>query len=147
MRNRRTAVLGGSGFIGRYVVQRLAARGDVIPVGCRRAEEAKFLKPLGNVGQIATLNLAIDDEQLLPAFLAGNEALVNCVGILRRKRIADISSGCTIPARRGSPGSPARPASSALSTSRRSAPTRVRPRPMRGPRRRAKPPCATPSRP
>jgi uncharacterized protein YbjT (DUF2867 family) len=83
MRNRRTAVLGGSGFIGRYIVQRLAARGDVIPVGCRRAEEAKFLKPLGDVGQIATLNLSIGDEQILPAFLAGNEALVNCVGILR----------------------------------------------------------------
>ena len=83
MRNRRTAVLGGSGFIGRYIVQRLAARGDVIPVGCRSAEEAKFLKPLGDVGQIATLNLNIGDEQILPAFLAGNDALVNCVGILR----------------------------------------------------------------
>ena len=76
-------MLGGSGFIGRYIVQRLAARGDVIPVGCRHAEEAKFLKPLGNVGQIATLNLAIGDGELLPAFLAGNDALVNCVGILR----------------------------------------------------------------
>ncbi len=83
MRNRRTAVLGGSGFIGRYIVQRLAARGDVIPVGCRHGEEAKFLKPLGDVGQIATLNLTIGDEQILPAFLAGNDALVNCVGILR----------------------------------------------------------------
>jgi uncharacterized protein YbjT (DUF2867 family) len=82
-RNRRTAVLGGSGFIGRYVVQRLAARGDVIAVGCRHAEEAKPLIPLGNVGQIAALNLSIDDELLLPAFLAGNAALVNCVGILR----------------------------------------------------------------
>jgi uncharacterized protein YbjT (DUF2867 family) len=85
MRNRRTAVLGGSGFIGRYIVQRLAARGDVIPVGCRRAEEAKFLKPLGDVGQIATLNLTIGDEQIMPAFLAGNDALVNCVGILRER--------------------------------------------------------------
>ncbi len=83
MRTRRTAVLGGSGFIGRYVVQRLAARGDVIPVGCRHAEDAKFLMTHGNVGQIAAVNVSIDDEQLLPAFLAGNEALVNCVGILR----------------------------------------------------------------
>jgi uncharacterized protein YbjT (DUF2867 family) len=82
MRNRRTAVLGGSGFVGRYVVQRLAARGDLIPVGCRHAEEAKFLKPLGNVGQIAAMNIAIDDEQLLPAFLAGSDAVVNNVGIL-----------------------------------------------------------------
>lgn len=83
MRSRRTAVLGGSGFIGRYVVQRLAAQGDVIAVGCRHAEEAKFLVPFGNVGQIAVLNIAIDDERLLAAFVAGTTALVNCVGILR----------------------------------------------------------------
>jgi uncharacterized protein YbjT (DUF2867 family) len=83
MRHRRTAVLGGSGFIGRYVVQRLAARGDVVPVGCRHAEGAKFLMTFGNVGQIAAVNVRIDDEERLPAFLAGSAALVNCVGILR----------------------------------------------------------------
>jgi NADH dehydrogenase len=83
MRSRRTAVLGGSGFIGRYVVKRLAARGDVVPVGCRNAEEAKFLRPMGDVGQVEPLNVAIDDEVVLPAFLAGSSALVNCVGILR----------------------------------------------------------------
>ena len=83
MRSRRTAVLGGSGFIGRYVVNRLAARGDVVPVGCRNAEEAKFLRPMGNVGQVEPLNVAIDNEAVLPAFLAGSAALVNCVGILR----------------------------------------------------------------
>jgi uncharacterized protein YbjT (DUF2867 family) len=86
MRNLRAAVLGGSGFIGRYIVRRLAGRGALIAVGCRHAEEAKFLKPTGNVGQIATLNIALDDADLLPAFLAGNEALINCVGILRESR-------------------------------------------------------------
>jgi uncharacterized protein YbjT (DUF2867 family) len=85
MRSRRTAVLGGSGFIGRYVVKRLAARGDVIAVGCRNAEEAKFLKPMGDVGQIMPLNVGIGDERLLPVFLAGNDSLVNCVGILEEK--------------------------------------------------------------
>src|SRR5258708_2567450 len=83
MRSGRTAVLGGSGFIGRYVVKRLAARGDVVPVGCRNAEEAKFLRPMGDVGQVEPLSVAIDDEVVLPAFLAGIGALVNCVGILR----------------------------------------------------------------
>ena len=85
MRSGRTAVLGGSGFIGRYVVKRLAARGDVIAVGCRNAEQAKFLKPLGDVGQIVPLNIAIGNEELLPAFLAGNDTLVNCVGTLQEK--------------------------------------------------------------
>ena len=83
MRNRRTAVLGGSGFIGRYVVKRLAARGDFVAVGCRNAEAAKFLKPLGDVGQIVPLNVGIGDETLLPAFVAGNDSLVSSVGILR----------------------------------------------------------------
>ena len=34
-------------------------------------------------GRSRPLNLTIGDEQILPAFLAGNDALVNCVGILR----------------------------------------------------------------
>jgi NADH dehydrogenase len=82
MRNLRAAVLGGSGFVGRYIVNRLAERGTLIAVGCRHAEDAKFLKPMGSVGQIATVNVGLGDAELLPAFLAGNEALVNCVGIL-----------------------------------------------------------------
>src|SRR5690349_10112017 len=72
MRSRRTAVLGGSGFIGRYIVKRLAARGDVVAVGCRNAEAAKFLRTMGDVGQVEPLNIGIDDENLLPAFLAGS---------------------------------------------------------------------------
>lgn len=82
MRSRRTAVLGGAGFIGRYVVQRLAARGDVVVVGGRHAENAKFLMTAGLVGQIAFVNATIDDEQVLLAFLAGSNAVINCVGIL-----------------------------------------------------------------
>jgi uncharacterized protein YbjT (DUF2867 family) len=83
MRGRRTAVLGGSGFIGRYIVKRLAAGGDVVAVGCRNAEAAKFLRPMGDVGQVEPVNVAIDDEVVLPAFLGGSGALVACVGILR----------------------------------------------------------------
>jgi uncharacterized protein YbjT (DUF2867 family) len=83
MRSLRVAVLGGSGFIGRHIVGQLAERGALITVGCRRAEGAKFLQPLGNVGQIAAVNVDLGDAELLPAFLAGDAALVNCVGILR----------------------------------------------------------------
>ena len=39
MRQNRVAILGGAGFIGRYIVKRLAERGDVVAVGgpqCRR---------------------------------------------------------------------------------------------------------------
>ena len=77
------AILGGSGFIGRYIVKRLAERDCVLTVGGRNASEAKYLKLKGDVGTVGLVNVSIDDERLLPAFLAGNEALINCVGILR----------------------------------------------------------------
>ena len=79
----RVAILGGSGFIGRYIVKRLAERGDVLAVGARHAASAKFLKLKGDVGQVGLLNITIEDEALLPAFLAGNDTVINCVGILR----------------------------------------------------------------
>ncbi len=82
MQRNRVAVLGGSGFIGRYIVKRLAARGDAVTVGCRNAERARFLRPMGDPGQVALVNVAIDEESVLPAFLEGNDAIVNAVGIL-----------------------------------------------------------------
>jgi uncharacterized protein YbjT (DUF2867 family) len=82
MKRHQIAVMGGSGFIGRYVVKRLAGRGEVLTVGGRHAADAGFLKLKGDVGQVGLVNIAIDDEAVLPAFLAGKDALVNCVGIL-----------------------------------------------------------------
>jgi NADH dehydrogenase len=85
MRQHRVAILGGAGFIGRYVVKRLAERGDVLTVGGRHAAAAKFLKLKGDVGQVGLVNLSITDETLLPAFVAGNDAVVNLVGILLQR--------------------------------------------------------------
>jgi uncharacterized protein YbjT (DUF2867 family) len=82
MKQHRAAILGGAGFIGRYVVKRLAERGDVLTIGGRSAASAKFLKLKGEVGQVGLVNIAIDDEALLPAFVANNDTVVNLVGIL-----------------------------------------------------------------
>jgi uncharacterized protein YbjT (DUF2867 family) len=82
MRNRRVTVVGGSGFIGRYVVKRLAERGDVIVAVSRHASEARFLKPMGDVGQIAPIDVSLADEAGLAAALQGSSAVISCVGIL-----------------------------------------------------------------
>jgi uncharacterized protein YbjT (DUF2867 family) len=83
MKRHQIAVLGGSGFIGRYIVKRLAERGETLAVGGRHAADAKFLRLKGDVGQVGLVNIAIDSsEDVLRAFLAGKDALVNCVGIL-----------------------------------------------------------------
>lgn len=85
MKTHQIAVLGGPGFIGRYVVKRLAERGEVLTVGSRHAADAKFLKLKGDVGQVGLVNIGIDDEARLPALLAGKDALINCVGILAER--------------------------------------------------------------
>src|SRR3954466_3961801 len=83
MRQNRVAILGGAGFIGRYIVKRLVERGDVVAVGGRHAAGAKFVGLKGEVGQVGLFNVSIGDEPLLRAFVADNDAVVNLVGILQ----------------------------------------------------------------
>ena len=85
MKQHRVAILGGAGFIGRYVVKRLAERGDVLTVGGRNAAGAKFLKLKGDVGQVGLVNLSIHSEALLRAFVADADTVVNLVGILHER--------------------------------------------------------------
>lgn len=75
-------VIGGSGFIGRQVVQDLAAAGCKVRVGCRDPESALSLKPMGDVGQITPVQVNIRDEASVRAAVQGAEAVVNLVGIL-----------------------------------------------------------------
>ncbi|SME93216.1 NADH dehydrogenase [Tistlia consotensis] len=75
-------IFGGSGFIGRYVVARLADSGWTIRVAVRRPERAKFLKPLGNVGQVVPIACSVRDQASVEAAVAGSDAAINLVGIL-----------------------------------------------------------------
>ena len=59
MRHRRVTVLGASGFVGRYIVKHLAAEGAVIAAVCRHADDAGFLRPMGDVGQIGLFSADI----------------------------------------------------------------------------------------
>src|SRR5690349_20988549 len=52
MRNKAITIFGGSGFLGRHLVRRLARLGATLRVPTRHPERANYLKPLGDVGQI-----------------------------------------------------------------------------------------------
>ncbi|HLF59047.1 MAG TPA: complex I NDUFA9 subunit family protein [Alphaproteobacteria bacterium] len=78
----QVTVFGGSGFIGRHLVQRLAAAGAVIKVAVRHPDRALFLKPLGDVGQIVPVRADILNAADIEAAVKGASAVVNLVGIL-----------------------------------------------------------------
>jgi uncharacterized protein YbjT (DUF2867 family) len=79
---RLATVFGGSGFVGRYVVRQLAREGWRVNVAVRDAERAKFLKPMGDVGQVTPMAVSLRDPAAVAAAVAGAEAVVNLVGIL-----------------------------------------------------------------
>jgi NADH dehydrogenase len=89
MATRRVAtVFGGSGFIGRYVVKRLAQQGFIVRVAVRDPEAALFLKPMGAVGQIVPLYASVTNEGTVQRAVEGAEVVVNLVGALTESRAA-----------------------------------------------------------
>ncbi|MGA9436154.1 MAG: complex I NDUFA9 subunit family protein, partial [Roseobacter sp.] len=75
-------IYGGSGFVGRYITQRMAKAGWRVRVAVRRPNEAMFVKPYGAVGQVEPVFCNIRDDASVQAVMQGADALVNCVGIL-----------------------------------------------------------------
>jgi uncharacterized protein YbjT (DUF2867 family) len=85
MARRLATVFGGSGFIGRYVVQRLAKQGWMVRAAVRRPDQALFLKPLGDVGQITPISANLRHQGSVEAAVAGADAVVNLVGLLYQR--------------------------------------------------------------
>ena len=73
-------IYGGSGFVGRYIAQRMARQGWRVRVAVRRPNEAMFVKPYGVVGQVEPVLCNIRDDNSVRASARGADAVVNCVG-------------------------------------------------------------------
>jgi NADH dehydrogenase len=78
----RVCVLGGSGFIGRHVVEKLVERGDFAVVPSRRRERAKHLITLPTV---QVVQADVHDPAVLASLLAGCDAAINLVGVLQSR--------------------------------------------------------------
>lgn len=79
MNTKNVLIVGGSGFVGRHLAARLSARNVSVRVPTRRRERARHLLPLPTV-EVIEANLA--DDATLDALVAGQDAVVNLVGIL-----------------------------------------------------------------
>jgi uncharacterized protein YbjT (DUF2867 family) len=85
------AVFGGSGFLGRYVVQRLAAAGYVTRVAVRDPEGAMFLKPMGRVGQVVPMYANLSNAATVQRAVQDASIVVNLVGILAERHRGDFT--------------------------------------------------------
>lgn len=90
---RLVTVFGGSGFVGRHLVQALARRGYRIRVACRRPDLAGPVAHLGNVGQIQPVQANLRVRWSVDRAVEGADHVVNLVAILHesgRQRFASV---------------------------------------------------------
>jgi len=80
--DRLITIIGGSGFLGRHIVRALARRGYRVRVACRRPDLAGHLQPLGNTGQIMTVQANVRYPASLAAACEGAYAVINLTGVL-----------------------------------------------------------------
>jgi uncharacterized protein YbjT (DUF2867 family) len=78
MEHNTVGVLGGAGFIGASVINRLVAQGHAVKVATRRRQNAQHLLML----PVDIVETNIHDAARLAAFVSGCDAVINLVGVL-----------------------------------------------------------------
>ncbi|MDO7841306.1 complex I NDUFA9 subunit family protein [Sphingomonas immobilis] len=108
MNNKLVTVIGGGGFLGRYVAQALFAKGARVRIAQRDPRQAWFIKPLGGLGQTQFIGADVRRPETLAAAVAGADAVVNLVGVLSgdfagvhvagAKAVAEAAAAAGVPA-------------------------------------------------
>jgi NADH dehydrogenase len=80
MKDRLVTLIGGGGFVGRYVAQELLRAGARVRIAQRRPGRAFFLKPLGGLGQTQFIAADVTRPDTIARAVAGSDAVVNLVG-------------------------------------------------------------------
>lgn len=75
-------VFGASGFLGRYVVRALTARGWRVRAAVRNPHTSHELKVVGDVGQVQLMQANLRFPQSVARAVEGSDAVVNLVGVL-----------------------------------------------------------------
>ncbi len=83
MDNRLVTVIGGSGFLGRYVVPALLKAGARVRIAARDPRSGWYLKSQGALGQTQFVAADVRKPDSLARAVAGSEGVVNLVGILK----------------------------------------------------------------
>ena len=82
MQDKVITVFGGSGFLGRYVVQALLKQGARVRIAARTPGDGWYLKTQGGIGQTQFVAADIRQPESVARAVAGAWGVVNLVGIL-----------------------------------------------------------------
>lgn len=80
MKDKLVTLIGGGGFLGRYVAQALLSRGARVRIAQRRPRDAWFLRPQGGLGQVQFVAADVTRPETIANAVAGSDAVVNLVG-------------------------------------------------------------------
>ena len=82
MNGKLVTLIGGGGFLGRYVAQELLAGGARVRIAQRDPRQALFLRPLGGLGQTQFAAVDVTNAGSVARVVQGSDAVVNLVGVL-----------------------------------------------------------------
>ncbi len=81
MDGKLVTLIGGGGFLGRYIAQALLKRGARVRAAQRDPRQAFFLKPLGGLGQTQFVAADVTRPDTIVCAVQGAAAVVNLVGV------------------------------------------------------------------
>ena len=80
------SVIGGSGFIGNYLVDKLLDLGYYVKVISRNCASKKKFYPSAKLGQLSLINCNICDEKKIGKIIVGSFCVINLVGVLENNK-------------------------------------------------------------
>ena len=80
VKDKLVTLIGGGGFLGRYIAQELLAAGARVRIAERDPRRAYFLKPLGGLGQTQFAACDVTKPDTVARAVAGSDAVVYLVG-------------------------------------------------------------------
>lgn len=94
MKHQDILVIGGTGFIGRHIVARLAAQGRRLTVPTRRYDH---VRPLILLPTVEAIDADVHDARQLEQLMNGRDAVINLVGILHGNATAFARAHADLP--------------------------------------------------
>lgn len=86
LNNEYILIIGGNGFLGRFLVKELCKTRANIIIAARHASDAYDFQTFGNVGQITLKNVDANNFEALEKLIAKSTIVINLVGVLFETR-------------------------------------------------------------